>query len=168
MRAFRYAAIICLLASAGYLITRTTSKVSAQTSAGCDATTLNSSYGFSKTGQFYADGYGYLPLSGNGRLQGDGNGNITGFDTILADGTVYKRTFTGTYTVNADCSGTVSLTFSDQTNMHGDIVIVNDGKEVLYNDTDTDFIYHGSWIKINQGATAPAPTTSVDQTAVRR
>jgi len=168
MRAFKYAAIAGLIVAAGYLTMRTSTKVSAQSSSGCNATTLNSAYGFAHTGQFYVDGYGYLPLAGNGRLAGDGNGNLSGFDTIVADGTTYKRNFTGTYTVKEDCSGSVSLAFDDQTTMHGDIVIVNDGKEVLYNDTDTDFIYHGSWKKLNQGATTTTPTPTTDPTAARR
>ena len=167
MRAFKYAAIACLLAAAGYFTMRTSPKVSAQSTSGCDATTLNSAYGFAQSGQFYVDGYGYLPLAGNGRIAGDGNGNLTGFDTIVADGTTYKRNLTGTYTVKSDCSGSVSLAFDDQTTMHGDILIVNDGKEVLYNDTDTDFIYHGSWKKINQGVTA-TPTPTTDPTSARR
>ncbi len=155
MRIFRIAVFAAALAAAVFVGSRFWGKSpAAHAAAGCDATSLNSSYGFIQSGYAYdSQGYPYV-LGGTGRITGDGNGALTGFDTLNYDGTVYRRTFTGTYTVNADCSGKVILTLSDKTMLNGDILIVNDGKEVLYNDTDTDFIYYGRWSRLSQATAA--------------
>jgi hypothetical protein len=167
MRALRYVALIGVIAAAGYLAMRTTTHVAAQAASGCDVTSMNSAYGFVQSGFSYdSNGYLYV-MAGNGRVAGDGNGNLTGADTLNYDGTVYRRTFTGTYTINSDCTGTVALTFSDKTTMHADIVVTNDGKEIAYNGTDTDFIYSGTWKRLNQSGTVVTPTAS-DSSAFRR
>ncbi len=157
MRALRYVAFAGLLAAAGFLVTRSTTKVKAQAASGCDATSLNSAYGFVQSGFSYDSNGNLYIMAGNGRIAGDGNGNVTGGDTLNYDGTVYRRTLTGTYTINSDCTGQVVLTFSDKTTMHADIVVTNDGKEIAYNGTDTNFIYSGTWKKLNQGAAVVTP-----------
>jgi hypothetical protein len=43
----------------------------------------------------------------------DGAGNVRGSVTIMSRGVLKKATFTGTYTVNSDGSGSMSLTVSD-------------------------------------------------------
>jgi hypothetical protein len=69
----------------------------------CDVSTLRGTYLFADHGvyaptgkQFAEAGYAYF----------DGNGNIHGVFSINSDGEVTrKEKFSGTYTVNADCTG---------------------------------------------------------------
>src|SRR5260370_10818185 len=99
--------------------------------AGCDATTLNAAYGYSFSG-FIFDNAGNLNFfSVAGRAVPDGQGGLSGKDTFSFDGSILRgRTYTGTYTVNSDCTG--SLTLSDPTNgtIDADFVIVNNGNEL--------------------------------------
>ena len=44
------------------------------------------------------------------------------------------------------------------------ILVVNDAKEVIVNGTDTDFIYSGSWKRVNQGATTTSTTSDARAT----
>ncbi|MEO8029135.1 MAG: hypothetical protein ABI823_21825 [Bryobacteraceae bacterium] len=166
MRKTHFALLGLLLAAAIVVgITRVPARVHAQTASGCDATTLNSAYGYVQNGFAY-DSRSYLYVhASNGRNVGDGNGNLTGSDTINFDGTVYRRTITGTYTLNADCTGTINLAYSDNTGATADIVVVNDGKTVNVNQTDPDFINSGSWTRISQPAAAVTPDPPADSAA---
>jgi len=56
----------------------------------------------------------------------DGNGNITGTGTVVVNGTPMPTSFTATYTVNPDCSGS----FVSDTGTTEDITVSRDGSEV--------------------------------------
>ena len=55
-----------------------------------------------------------VPYAQLGKLVSDGNGNLTGTATESAGGVILHLTLTGTYTVNADCTGTQTLTITPQ------------------------------------------------------
>jgi hypothetical protein len=139
---FAIALAICVLAAAVVIGNRGIPVVHAQNKE-CDATSLSGAYGYSLNGYVY-DNYGYVYMLGAaGRLVSDGNGNLTGADTYSFDGTIVKRQYTGTYTMNADCTGSVTLTPSSGSATHADIVAVNNAKEVNLVQTDTGFILTG-------------------------
>lgn len=77
----------------------------------------------------------------------DGAGNVSGSDTISLDGTVTKRTFTGTYTMNADCTGSMTLQYSNNQSFHADLVTVNTPKEIHLVQTDGGWIFSGTLTK---------------------
>lgn len=110
---------------------------------GCDATTVTGAYGYTLSGSVY-DNYGYIYVLGAaGRMVSDGNGNLTGAETLSFDGTIVKRQYTGTYTMTAECTGSLTLTMSAGGTMHADIVAVNNGKELNLVQTDTAYIVTG-------------------------
>jgi hypothetical protein len=67
-----------------------------------------------------------LPFAALNLVNGDGNGNITGEGTIVYNGTVIPSSFTATYSINPDCSGS----FSSSSGTTENIVISRDGGEV--------------------------------------
>src|SRR6266496_2921478 len=69
--------------------------VHAQT--GCDVTSLSGAYGYGLNGFVYDNQGNLYFLASAGRLVADGNGGVTGGDTYSFDGTIGKRTYTGTY-----------------------------------------------------------------------
>lgn len=77
---------------------------------GCNAKTIKGAYGTSASGTITGLDGSHFPLAELGLFTLDGVGNLTGSDTVSIDGNVFPRTFTGTYTVNADCTATVVLT----------------------------------------------------------
>jgi hypothetical protein len=125
----------------------------AQTGA-CDLTSFNGAFGYSLSGSVY-DTRGYVYLIGAaGRMTSDGAGNLTGADTYSFDGNVAKRQYTGTYTVESDCTGSVTLTTPNGNSTHFDFVLVNDGKEVSLVQSDSGWIVTGSLKKQTQQAPA--------------
>jgi len=113
---------------------------------GCNAATFTGAYGYTMSGFVYdARGNAY-DLANAGRLVADGNGGFTGADTFSFDGTIIKRKLTGTYTINADCTGSIVVQFDTGavtgTN-HGDIVAVSNAREINFIQTDPDFIFSG-------------------------
>ena len=99
---------ICLTSSAVMMRPRQTNHTPTVVHAGttCDATSLNAAYGYRMDGNFF-DNQGYTNyLSAAGMFVGDGQGNLSFKDTISLDGGITQNeTYTGTYTVNSDCTG---------------------------------------------------------------
>ncbi len=116
-------------------------KVHAQS--GCSVSNLNGGFGYYLNGFTY-DSQGYqVDLTASGRFVTDGAGNLTGGDTLSNDGSIVRRTYTGTYTVNADCTGNATVTFPSNGHSNFDIVVVNNGKEANMMETDTGVIFSG-------------------------
>jgi hypothetical protein len=130
--------------------TRTVHAQSAQT---CDATAFSGGYGYGFNGFAYDSQGNLYILAATGRMVFDGAGNVSGADSYSADGTVGKRTYTGTYTVNSDCTGSMTLQFNsgDPTiGAHSNVVAVNNAKEINIIETDTNFILSGTLKKQTQ------------------
>jgi len=74
-----------------------------------------------------------------GQVKLDGKGNLSGIETVSVGGTISAVQFTGTYTENPDCLGTVQITspaFPAPANFNA--VVVNSGKELLLIQTDNN------------------------------
>lgn len=84
-------------------------------------------------------GYGYM-VNGTtsnaeqyslvGRFVADGKGVVKGGGVQAVNGVISRPTFTGTYTVNANCTGTANLTFDFGGSAPLEFIIVDDGKTV--------------------------------------
>jgi hypothetical protein len=81
-------------------------------SLGCSNATLNGSYAFQITGQILAPAPVAGPVSGVALTVFDGFGNLTQVDNVVHNGVVPVedwRPAVGTYTVNANCTGTFNF-----------------------------------------------------------
>ena len=124
----------------------------------CSAASFKGAFGYLLKGTYYDRNYNVYVIGAAGRLVSDGAGAITGADTISYDGQTVRRKFTGTYTVNDDCTGKLVLNADDNTTTNADFVIVNDGKEVSLVGTDPGIILTGD-LKLQKTSTqtvAPA------------
>jgi hypothetical protein len=96
----------------------------------CSLQTLRGDYGFTITGQILDLG----PVAGVAMTHYEGNGTLTQVDHVVHNGVVPAeawRPATGNYTVNSDCTGTMTLVFSDGSpTMHLHIAIANFGNEI--------------------------------------
>ena len=143
--------IVCVLAIAVVALATHLSQpraIHAQT--GCDLTSLSGAYGYGLTGYAYDNQGNLYIIASAGRLVADGNGGVSGADTYSFDGTIGKRSYTGTYTMNTDCTGSVALQISVGNTTgaaHGDIVSVNNGNEINFVQTDTNYILSGVFKK---------------------
>lgn len=74
----------------------------------------------------------------------NGKGNVSGNGTFSLDGTIYTVPITGTYTENADCTGSAQITPKGFSTLNFNFVVVDVGKEILLIETDTDTIVSGT------------------------
>jgi len=106
---------------------------------GCSTGTLAGTYAFHITGQILTPAAAAGPVSGVALTVFDGYGNLTQVDNVVHNGVSPVedwRPATGTYTVNANCTGT--FTFTPQPTVAADaspaitlhFVIASDGSEI--------------------------------------
>jgi hypothetical protein len=93
----------------------------------------------SLTGSTIASG----PLAIVGHMRIDGNGGLSGQDTLDVNGTISSHTYTGTYTVNPSCTGSAQVKEGGKT-YNFMMVLVNGGSEGLLLETDANTIVSGT------------------------
>ena len=100
----------------------------------CSNATLEGSYGFTVTGMRPSGPGGPVEtIVGVAMTSFDGNGNLTQTDNIHGSISGFAhpdRPGTGTYTINSDCTGTMTLTSTGAPTLTLRIVVVDDGNEV--------------------------------------
>ncbi len=79
---------------------------------GCTNASLNGTFAYTSTGFITAPPEVAGPISEIGTQSFDGNGGTTATATISTSGTINQLTITGTYKVNPDCTGTLTLQVS--------------------------------------------------------
>jgi hypothetical protein len=104
---------------------------------GCSNATLKGTFGVTNTGLIVAPPQFAGAFAGVGTQIFDGKGGTNATATVSANGNIVKVTITGTYTVNPDCTGFMTLNISPVgvTN-HATFVIVDDGAEIRAINTD--------------------------------
>lgn len=110
----------------------------------CSNATLQGSFGYNSTGTLL-DTYVPPPFAGPfaevGRQTFDGNGNTAATATLSANGNINKVTIQGTYTVNPDCTGSMTLNVAPlDATVHADFVIDDDGSELRVIGTDSGVV----------------------------
>jgi hypothetical protein len=114
---------------------------------GCSAATLYGRFGltfsgYSTIGAVPALITSSIPVAGGGLVTFDGNGNLSASETVNLGGKILPVNLPGTYTVNTDCTG--SLTTA---NAHLNLVIVRNGREILGVNTDPGHVVLDNFIK---------------------
>ena len=114
---------------------------------GCSAATLHGRYGltfsgYGTNGAVPAPITAFIPVAGVGLVTFDGNGNLSASETVSNGGSVFPVNLPGNYTVNSDCTG--SLTTA---NAHLNLVIVRNGREILAVNTDPGRVAVHNFVK---------------------
>jgi hypothetical protein len=107
----------------------------------CSNASLHGTYAYSAQGfgEVTPDigSAGFTPFAQTGLAVYDGNGHITSgtftYSTTTANGGSSRGTFTGTYTVTDDCSGTATADLGDGTLFHFDLVVQSPSTYTLIN-----------------------------------
>jgi len=110
----------------------------------CSNATLHGSFGYTATGTLLPAAVPppfVGPFGEVGRQTFDGNGNTAATATINANGNIINATIQGTYTVNPDCTGSMTRNVSPLGAVaHDDFVIDDDGVELRTIATDAGAI----------------------------
>jgi hypothetical protein len=123
----------------------------------CTNETLNGSYGFLAQAFFLAHqatpvGSAYAGAS-TGIVTFDGKGNSSGSETGNASGYIYHRTFTGTYSVNPDCTATATINLPNGETATGTYTIVDGGNELELLNLGDSIVESGRFRKLFQPCT---------------
>ena len=134
------AAVAILMVGTQFRGTRARLVPIVQAQSGCSNGSLQGSYGFQLKGTIVGLG----PIGGVARLTFDGAGNFTQTDNVTVNGfpIVPNRPGSGTYNVNADCTGTQTLNSGGQV-IHTTFVIAENGMEVFDEVTDSNLVITG-------------------------
>jgi hypothetical protein len=103
----------------------------AQAQSSCSNASLSGSFGYTNTGTIVTPPLGLF--AGVGRQTFDGKGNTEATATVSVNGQIYQATIKGTYVVNPDCTGSMTLSVSaggQHFTNQIDFVIVRDGTEL--------------------------------------
>ena len=76
----------------------------------CSVKSTAGKYGFTLNGAVISS-TGAVPLAAVGRVTLDASGNVSGIESRSVGGGFANETFNGTYSVDADCTGTTTLQF---------------------------------------------------------
>jgi hypothetical protein len=107
----------------------------------CSEATLQGTYLFAQDGVEIKDN-DQLPFAIAGYDVFDGNGEVKGLASTNVNGKITrKEPFSGTYTVKANCTGTV--TFTDGAGTQGDVFIAPDGSMFTFVRTNPEFVAAG-------------------------
>ncbi len=110
----------------------------------CSPGSMQGTHGYSYSGTVMGSN-----IAAVGPITFDGDGNLSATYNVSLGGKIFQGAFTGTYTVNADCTGTATLhlpVLGISTN--GSFVIVNSGKETFFTGTDTGVTVTGGTKKL--------------------
>jgi hypothetical protein len=106
----------------------------------CSVATLKGTYLFAQNGvEIKGDEQRPFALAGYDVF--DGNGEVKGVDSGNFNGEVFRKDpFTGTYTVKANCTGTVTFRGVGGATTQGDIFIAPDGSKFAFVGTDPESV----------------------------
>src|SRR5262249_23977164 len=94
-----------------------------------DVSSVSGGYTYTVNGSATDPNNGSLTrIAEAGRLTADGAGNMTGVDTVIIAGSVVRRTFCGTYTINSEGTGALALNLSWGPQIHADFVAADGGR----------------------------------------
>jgi hypothetical protein len=124
----------------------------------CTTAILQGGYGAGTTGLINTSGNPndirirtFAPFAEAAYFIFDGHGNLSGSSTVDFAGFISPVTFTGTYTVNANCTGNLTVDAGASGIVHRDLVIVDAGKEVEFVSTDRGVVIAGHMKKQRVG-----------------
>jgi hypothetical protein len=89
----------------------------------CSLSGVAGTYGYTTSGSIPTLG----AIAGVGHITLDSAGNLTGAQTVSFNGTIVPETLSGTYTVNADCTGTATINV-----YHGGVLARTTNLNVVY------------------------------------
>ena len=111
----------------------------------CSNATLKGTFAFTSTGFITAPSNLAGPFAIVGRQTFDGNGVLTATATVSQNGNISPVTLSGTYTVNADCTGTFTVQISPVSITTNLFFVIDDrGKEFQVIQTDRGVVVTGS------------------------
>jgi hypothetical protein len=113
----------------------------AQVSKSCSVAGSKGTYGLQGEGTEIGVG----PLAFVGQITLRGNGTLNGTQTASVNGSIAsKQKITGVYKIGHPCQGAAVIQVDNQSPIHLNLVVVNDGRGILFIQTDANNLLSGS------------------------
>ena len=112
------------------LFTALVGAVPAAQARSCSLEGVAAKYGYTTTGTIPTLG----AIAGVGHVTLEANGNLTGAQTVSFNGTIVPETLSGTYTVNADCTGTTTVNV-----YHGGVLARTSNLNLVWDNNQREF-----------------------------
>ena len=98
----------------------------------CSNSTIQGTYAFTIHGQVFLPDGSTLLIDGLAKTTFDGQGNLAQLDAVATNGNVAPgwRSSTGTYSVDADCTGTFTVSNGDQPPIRAQMIIGRSGNTI--------------------------------------
>jgi hypothetical protein len=126
--------------------------VNALANGNCSTATLKGAFGFTATGFLVAPSPIVGLFGGIGIQSFDGKGNTEAVSTVSINGTSQTVSIKGAYSVNSDCTGSMTLTFLPSGLVHHfDLVVASSGSDVQGVRTDPGVVGMGSYRRLSGG-----------------
>ncbi len=112
---------------------------------GCTNSTMKGAWVQNLQGLIFLPNGTSLVLTGVTKTTYDGFGNLTALDASGVNGHVPTgwRTGSGTYTVNPDCTGTETISFPGQADIHAQFALAQSGNKLHYVNIDAGISLSG-------------------------
>jgi hypothetical protein len=81
----------------------------------CSLAKVSGNYGYTTSGFVLAPSGVFVPAAAAGRIVFDAQGNVSGTQTRVVAGSALAETYSGTYTVDADCTGDFTVVVQPDT-----------------------------------------------------
>jgi hypothetical protein len=140
---FTILAIAVVVAMTAAAQTRATTKGSAPLTPRCTVRSLAGNFGLTVTAANIVPPSTTIPIVSVGLVNFDGAGSLSGGVTTSFGGFVGTDSITGNYTIESNCTGSFSVTFSNGFTINHNLVIVDEGKEVDFIQTDQGTVTTG-------------------------
>ena len=133
----------------------TAALASAAQAANCSNAKSAGNYGLTLNGTLIIPGVGPAPIAAVVRAKLEADGTVSGTEARNVGGEYADETFTGTFTVNSDCTGTTTLNFFDA----GQLVRISVLSFVIDDDSNEIRMVQKS-LTLPNGATIPVILTA--------
>jgi hypothetical protein len=119
----------------------------------CSPSRVSGNYGFTLTGVVILP-TGPVPLAAVGRVALEAAGNVSGTESRSVGGGFADETFTGTYTVSADCTGTATVQFYESRHLVRSSVL-----SLVFDNNDREIRMVQKSLQLPSGAFLPVVIT---------
>jgi hypothetical protein len=110
---------------------------------GCGQRSLHGAYGYAFQGQVIPPGTTEFDTAIAGRIVFDAHGGLSGYEWDSTNGFQETLTFTGSYSIQPDCTGTAALVNSNGRTDHIALGLVEGGQEFNFTVTDPGVVITG-------------------------
>ena len=98
----------------------------------CSNSTIRGTYAFTLHGTIFLPEGSTLLIDGIAKQTYDGDGNMTQVDAVATNGVLTPgwRSGTGTYSVDSDCTGTLTITIPGLSDLHVQFIVAQSGNTI--------------------------------------